>query len=154
MIRLRDRETFFELDIQGYEFPSALDYDDANWLTVKIRAEDPMNSWSAKDSCLLTYELDNLRSWVKTILEEACTNPTISFLEGEIAFGYDKNKDVLNVYLDFGFHPKGEKYQYDADGDKKYTLEFDKASNGKQILKSLDCLVEKYPERLKGKRFS
>ncbi|MCG7963983.1 MAG: hypothetical protein N0E54_14880 [Candidatus Thiodiazotropha taylori] len=154
MIKLRGRNICFELTIDSYEYPSALDYDDANWLTVRITAVDDGVSWKAKDNCLLTYELVELREWIKAIISNKNVDSKLSFLEGEFSVSYDVSRNVLNIHLDFVFHPKGEGYVYGEGGDKKYTLSFPFDGNAISIVEALDELIKEYPERLKDKRYT
>ncbi|MBL1275325.1 MAG: hypothetical protein COB30_004505 [Ectothiorhodospiraceae bacterium] len=148
MIRIRGPEKLFDLDVVGYEFPNAIDHDDANWLAVKISASDDDFTWEAEDSCLLTSELNEFKYWLQAISNRQPVNKIISFLEGELSFRYGFEDDVLEVGLDFIFHPKGERYIYGENGDKKYLMSFPLNRNIRGVIKSIDAILDKYPERI------
>jgi hypothetical protein len=152
MLRLRNGGASFELDVERYEFDAAMDYDDANWLIVKIVCSDQQHQWSATDSCLLTYELKELYSWLESLKSLLVEKSSISFLEGELAFEYEKNTDILSVVLNFKFHPKGSSFQYGEDGDDKYVMNFQTSDYLSQLLLDIKALIDKFPERLKHKR--
>lgn len=146
---LRARGKSFEMEVLGYEFPSAIDYDDANWLNIKIRASDKDQSWEASDSCLLTYELIELKQWLERISKGEKVDPHIYFLEGELAFEFNSNDNELIVELNFNFHPKGGSYKYGDEGDKKYLISFPMEKGNLNAYESINRFLEDYPERLK-----
>lgn len=78
--------------------------------------------------------------------------PSISFLEGELGFSFDKEYRLLRVELNFNFHPKGESYIYGENGDEKYTLEYSVDSGLARSIDALKTLADKFPERMKNKR--
>jgi len=95
----------FELIVFGYEYPDSQEIDDANWLVVGIKVtENNGISWEAKDSCLRTFELANLRDWLYSILNNRATRSSISFTENELAFRYEP-EGKIDIVLDFNFHP-------------------------------------------------
>ncbi|MBT3011098.1 MAG: hypothetical protein N0C84_23980 [Candidatus Thiodiazotropha taylori] len=152
MLRLRSRDASFELDIERYEFDAALDYDDANWLVVKIVGSDQQYQWSATDSCLLTYELKELYDWVSSLGSLIGETSSISFLEGELGFEFEKTTNELSIVLNFNFHPKGRSFQYGEDGDERYIMKFQLSNGLGHLLLGIKTLIDKFPERLKHKR--
>lgn len=146
---LRAKGKRFEMEVLGYELPSAIGYDDANWLNIKIRASDQYQSWEASDNCLLTYELIELKQWLERISEGKKVDSHISFLEGELAFEVNNDNNELIVELNFNFHPKGGSYKYGDDGDKKYLISFPMEKGNLNAYESINWFLENYPERLK-----
>lgn len=142
---LQEDSTFFSLKIEGYEYEHPLEEDDANWLTVSIKACDDVNlGWCACNSCLRTFEIVDLRVWIEGIIKFPLESTSIAFTENELSFSYDNN--ILTVALDFDFHPKKANYDYDI--DTEYHLKF--KTNNNILLKVLDFLnetIQKYPVR-------
>ncbi|RUM33321.1 MAG: hypothetical protein DSY50_08410 [Desulfobulbus sp.] len=140
---LHNNSTHFLLKVEGYEYENALEEDDANWLTVSIIAGDASNSsWRARNSCLRTFELVNLREWIQSILKFPLESTSIAFTENELSFSYDNN--TLTVVLDFAFHPKKENYDYDV--DEEYYLKFKTDKNILlKMLNYLNEIIQKYP---------
>lgn len=152
MLRLRNGDASFDLDIEGYEFDAAMDYDDANWLVIKIVCSDQWHQWSATDSCLLTYELKEFYDWVGSLESLVSERSSLSFLEGELEFEYEKTTDDLSIILNFKFHPKGNNFQYGEDGDERYVMKFQMNNRLDHLLSDIRTLIDKFPERLKHKR--
>jgi hypothetical protein len=152
MLKIKDKGLSFVMNVQGYEYPNAMDYHDANWLVVKIKSNDQSNSWEAKDSCLLTYELEELKNWLISIDEGVDVSPDIKFTEGELSFYFDKDKYILTAGLDFNFHPKGSNYNYKDGGDSQYKLVFPMINKIPDVIRSLGELIDKYPERMKSRK--
>ena len=147
-MKIFGRNSKFELEVAGYEFKNANEYYDANWLKIKITAEDEVNSWSATDNCLLTYELENLSEWFRDLLKADEDQYEIEFMENELKFKFDSNNDRLSIILDFNLHPKGEMFEYGDDGDEPYELEFtlnNKSIEG--IIKNISDEIVRYPVR-------
>ena len=67
-------------------------------------------------------------------------NQRIDFFEGEIAFEFDKNDNLLIVILNFSFHPKGERFEYGKDSE--YKLSFPLTSPS--IYQLIDSLSKTY----------
>nr|BFD41362.1 hypothetical protein FFPRI1PSEUD_28610 [Pseudomonas sp. FFPRI_1] len=145
MIDICDENKRFSLEVCSYEFPSASDSDDANWLLVEVQVEDGEGvSWSAKEACLRTFELVELLDWFRSVLVGRLEKG-IYFTEGELAFSYLADK-ILCVSLDFGFHPKGLDYVYGVDCEKLVKFSIDqKTISG--VIKGLELSVSKFPIR-------
>ena len=143
MLRQEDRK--FLLEIKGYEFNESKFSEDLNWLNIEIWAQDDFNKWNAKGPFLRTNELKELCLWFKGI--ETKTNKSkIDFLENELSFQFFKEKNQISINLDFGFHPKKEKYVYGK--DEEYKLFFDKDFiDTNKVVKDLEQLILKFPER-------
>lgn len=114
MIKLSCEDKLFLLRVLAYEFPGAKESDDANWLVVEIEAADASMSWSAKGAFLRAHELVALHKWLGTIASNNKVGSEISFTEGELAFRFEPENELI-VVLDFEFHPKGSNYDYAND---------------------------------------
>lgn len=136
--------TKFNLSILGYEYPNAIELDDASWLEIEIDASDRTGkAWTAKDCCLRTCELVLLLNWFQRIKKQDYNSSNISFTENELSFSF-KEGLYLAVILDFRFHPNGNNYNYD--NDEEYAIEFkldDKALD--KIINSLIVHIQNYP---------
>lgn len=141
---LIDGEKRFELAILGREFPNSTEYHDGNWLNVEVKASDGDLHWTAKDNCLLAYELHRLRQWVGDLY--GTSEKEIRFTENELAFEFNKDTNTLTVVLDFHLHPKGQNYDYGEDGDDEYLLNFSVDERKlKSLILDLGRLIDKYP---------
>jgi hypothetical protein len=74
-----------ELDLLGYEFGSATDACDANWLHVRVEAEVAGRRWEATDPCLRTDEVSRLANWLASLAAGVEVTP-IDFLEPNVSF--------------------------------------------------------------------
>jgi hypothetical protein len=54
----------FELSIVRYEFATAADSYDRNWLMAQVTAGDGKRKWGGQDPCLLTWEAEELAAWL------------------------------------------------------------------------------------------
>ncbi|WP_431287697.1 WapI family immunity protein [Roseateles chitinivorans] len=138
-------ENSFSLDVLAYEFPLASDKYDANWLQVRIRAQTDSSSWTASSACLLTWELVRLRHWFSVLTTGV--GATISFIENELAFRFDRESGKLVVVLDYALHPNESSYRYDVDTECLLELDWNELRR-QEILTSLDALISRFPERV------
>src|SRR5262245_2704115 len=58
-----EQGTLFELGVDGYQFPGSAEYWDANWLMIRAHVQDPRGSWTFRDPCLTTFEVEQLAGW-------------------------------------------------------------------------------------------
>jgi hypothetical protein len=86
MFRLFGPDGGFTLDVLDYQFPGmAPDGCDSEWLQVKGAAECPEGKWSFTDSCLMTYELEDLATWLRE-LRDGAPSRELTFIEPCIRF--------------------------------------------------------------------
>jgi hypothetical protein len=145
MFDLFDKGNKFSLRVKGYEFPSARDELDANWLVVSIDVEHKgREAWRACGPYLRTNELLRLLEWLRN-LEAGVLPSRIAFTEGELAFSYLGNMQ-LAVILDFSFHPKGAAYDYSS--DREFSLSFKLDDKGLvNLIRSVEKAIKEFPER-------
>jgi hypothetical protein len=95
---------FFELKIEGYQFPEILDsYWASNWLYINIAVNHPKGNWTATDPSLTTFEVERLAKWLEDIHHETDQLSSYGFTEPYIEFEIIKNKNKqseLRVYLE------------------------------------------------------
>lgn len=145
-MKIIDEKQKFDLQIVGYENPNSVEKDDGNWLIVQVFVFLlAQGSWSAKRSCLRTFELVELRNWFQMLMNGMTNDSSIGFTENELAFRYEKT-GVLSIVLDFYFHPSGDKYDYEQDEEivLNYRLE---EINLNEIVDSLNNYISIYGEK-------
>ena len=145
MIELSCEGKFFLLEVRAYEFPSAQEPDDANWLVVEVEVADGRLCWKAKGAFLRAHELISLYQWLDAIENNKGFASKISFTEGELAFSFE-SEDELVVRLDFGLHPRGSEYDYANDG--AFSMRFHISNVGISSLKrGLEEDIKRFPIR-------
>jgi len=110
-MNLRNRKgDEFRLKIIGYQFPDILDkYWDSNWLNVQMSGNNAVGSWSVEDSCLLTFEVESLASWLVKIPSDKILKFHINFTEPSPQFRLIQHKSgnrLLRVDLGYIFRKK------------------------------------------------
>jgi hypothetical protein len=139
----------FCLEVVGYAFPSNTDdYWDSNFLNVRIRGENALSSWNVEDTCLLTFEVEQLAKWLEKLVSDKTSSPNISFTEPSPQFRVLKHGTgsfLLRVELGYIFR----KILPDIFGEKQYVFlyfplhEVDLSYQAELLRKQL----EKYPQR-------
>ena len=100
-----------ELSILGYEFPDGKgDMYDVNWLDVGFVYDDGSLSFRQKDSCLLSYELEELTEALDGIVEGRETGTIQTFMEPYLTFAVTRVGEVFAVQV---------RFVYDTDGPWK-----------------------------------
>jgi hypothetical protein len=104
------------LEIVGYQFATAKDVWDANWLRVHVRASVDGRGWDSIDPCLLTSEVSEIAVWLECLADGVDVAP-LEFLEPELAFelvGRDGDLIRLRVWFDGGLRPSWGTLRRDA----------------------------------------
>ncbi|SRR6266498_4006260 len=109
----------FHLQIVGYQFPDILnEYWDSNFLAVRVNGNYSARPWSFVDSCLTTFEVESLATWLEKLDSNKTSSPHISFTEPSPQFRVVKHKAgnfLLRADLGYIFRKK----MPDIFGDKK-----------------------------------
>ena len=85
---------FFELLIQGYQFPkNSNDYWDSNWLFIQINVSANSGSWSYVDACLVTFEIERLADWLDSLSAGDFRKPSLFFTENVLEFHIVEDSD-------------------------------------------------------------
>src|SRR5688572_1216408 len=70
-----------DLSVVGYQFPSATDQWDGNWLTIRGRVAVADREWSFDDPCLLTSEAQELGAWLMRVTNPDAEMHPLTFTE-------------------------------------------------------------------------
>ncbi|WBG65248.1 hypothetical protein [Pseudomonas citronellolis] len=145
MPMIKGDNAYFSFDVAEYQSPYSKDIYDSNWLIVKVAACSGERCWRATDACLRAFELFSLKKWLQGI--SCCWVPgsLLRFTEGEIGF-WAGEYGIINVVLDFRFHPLGDKYQYGIDSE--FVLSFKLSDDDlSRLISDVDILIERFPVR-------
>ena len=108
-ITLTENNKRLELDVLCYEFPDAEgDYFDANWLNVGVVYDDGSLSFRQVDSCLLTFELEELTETLDAILEGRESGTITDFTEPYLALSVTRTAETYAVQLRFVYDTEGK----------------------------------------------
>lgn len=106
-MRIDDRNKTIEFGILGYQFPNAgrskpndPDYD-ANWLTVQVNYTEDGTTAHFQDSCVLTWELQEMAEALTDILADRETAYISDFMEPYLKFAVAKAGDKFTFTIDF-----------------------------------------------------
>lgn len=100
---------FFRLFIINYQFPYIDNaHHDSNWLVIKIEASHQNRKWTAIDSCLLTYEVEELANWFENLAKGNNKKAKIEFLEQSLEFHLidELSKQYLRIYFELELRPE------------------------------------------------
>lgn len=140
MIILRDNIKIVKIEVEGYAYPFAKDFDDSNWLSLLIESERESLNFKKNDTCITTYELEDLKQWFLKIQNKEIIKDNMKFIEPSISFEIE-NGDKLTIILMYGLNPN-----YEIDYESKYLLSFllsDKMLKG--IIDGLNGYIRKFP---------
>ena len=148
MLILAGPDSRFELDIVNYQFPNAeLDGWDSEWLQVSGRVESSRGRWNFLDSCLTTFELASLATWL-VARQAVGAESRIFFTEPNLSLErvLDSGGGVLRVYFSHEASPPW------ATSDEKmgdgFIVDIPLESiNLQETTQSLTDLCEKFPVR-------
>ena len=127
------------LDIVGYEFKKRYDKYDDNWLYVTATYENLKDKKVTilKDASILTWELEELKKWLKSIKDNNIEKSKISFLEPELEFRKFKNYLILELCFDLSIKTKR---------CIKFTHLIDE-SFIENLIKNVEEWIRSYPQR-------
>jgi hypothetical protein len=97
------------LRIAGYQCPEITDDRwDSNWLLVDLAATVHGRSWTSRDACLLTWEVNWLADWLEAVAKREEADPDCGFLEPDLLIElHERSGDVahLRVYFESQSRP-------------------------------------------------
>jgi hypothetical protein len=100
MILTGEPDASFELTPIGYQFSSAGDAFDRNWVTVRAKARLAGDSWGGTDSCLLASELRSLHCWLAAQADGATNvEAELEFLEPQLAFAAQPESGAVKLRI-------------------------------------------------------
>lgn len=148
-MKLVDKNSMFSLDVLDFESHNSNLAEDLNWINIRIIAEDDKNKWSASGPFINTKELFELFLWFKKCNKNLEFSERIDFIENEFSVEIDRVNNVILIYLDFDFHPKGKNYVYLKDSEYKLKFDLD-FINMDEIIYSLQKLINEFPIKFKN----
>jgi hypothetical protein len=98
----------FTLTALGYQFPSAVEKYDANWLMMRLAVDSKLGRWEKAAPCLLTWEIAQLADWFAALAQGAVHHAP-PLVESVIAFEVLRPTTplLLQVHCGDTLHPAG-----------------------------------------------
>lgn len=106
-MKIVDGITSIQFDVLGYQFPQSKkskpnDYNyDANWLTIKVTQVTPESTNEYTDSCLLTYELNEVVSGIDNLIQSKQSGYISDFMEPYLKIAIAKSNNDFVFQLHF-----------------------------------------------------
>ncbi|WP_144096040.1 hypothetical protein [Croceicoccus sediminis] len=83
------------IGVERYQFPDIVDDEwDSNWLIVAGEADLDGRSWSFRDPCLTTFEVERLANWLDGIAVHEPVRSICGFTEPNLEFECVSDKSV------------------------------------------------------------
>ena len=108
-----------KLIVTNYEFPNTKDREyDGNWLVIYLKVKSNLGNWQTSDSSLLTWELENIISWLKELSQnQQPKRSVLEFIEPNLSFtlknkATDKLKSI-SIHFDLESRPQSAKDDVD-----------------------------------------
>ena len=77
----------FALEVLGYQFQrEGGDFEDDNWLSVRISVSHPKGAWTSVDPSLQTTEVAELAEWLASIDTAPAMDRDLFFTEPNLSF--------------------------------------------------------------------
>jgi hypothetical protein len=137
--------------VVGYQFPKLTDRDDANWLVIEGRAHDGERSWSFRDPCLQTWDVQFLASWLEGLADRNEVEGEIDFTEPNLAFGRvegSSKRTTIRVLFELEARPPWRPAQYTDDDWRSVSIDI---SLSPRMLRAaamdLRSMLRRFPER-------
>ena len=145
MVRFREGNKILDFNIAGYEFPNVIskeakgDYD-SNWLICQFVYSDGRLNETYTDACLLTFELEELATSLRLIINGQAESYTSEYLEPYLSIEILKQADLISWNIDF---------VYDTSDDwksRQIKMELD-TQEAQTILSGILEMLSAFPER-------
>ncbi len=121
------------LDLEGFQFPSATDRWDANWLFIGVSVSAPEGRWSFRDPCLDVSDVLGLAAWLDGVARGE-RPAAIEFTEPNLRFELvpsDGALPVVRVGFELSARPSWRKKDF-VDGDRDCYLDIEVAISALQ----------------------
>jgi len=144
---IKNKDIKITIEVEGYSYPFVREYWDSNWLNLKIIifSKRDNQTYVKNDSCLLTFELVNLKDWFLAIQNVKNKKTDIKFTEPSLRFEFEN--DILDILLKYNLNPK-----YEEDFELEYKLSFNLDNEKiKEIVDELDSYSKQFPEKVEFK---
>lgn len=106
-----------DLEPLRYQFPTAANDWDANWLVIRMSANDGKRRWTAYDPALLTWDVYRLIQWLRSIARhDKHAKPEIGFTEPNVSFksSWAGERLTVKAALTQEFRPPGSTHVWDV----------------------------------------
>ena len=140
MLFLENGKIQLGLDIEGYQYSSADEVFDANWLNVIVNVRDITKPRGFKmiEPCLLTWELASLSDWFCMIKKDFNTKSSLEFIEPNLSFTFADGS--LSVILD-------HELNLNVDREEAYIVVFELDDDIlTRLIGELQSLIAQFPE--------
>ncbi|WP_282608936.1 hypothetical protein [Pelagibius sp. Alg239-R121] len=144
VLRFNSSNGTVDLNVERYEFQSAEDRFDANWLQVSARYRTKFGQATVSSACLLAWELKEIRS---NLVENRFGEFSLRFMEPEISFYRKNNFEKCIILLRFNLVAPWFDVEERRAGIE-FFLEPSQEEWIRQHLTTLDNLCARYPERV------
>ena len=142
-----------ELEIVNYQFPDIVNEEyDANWLSIYFKIDSKFGKWQTTDACLLTWEVQEIINWLKSLANSEKVENEISFTEPNLTikkFAENDGITRLRFIFDHELRPKkvvGNLEYYDS---IEYYLDCDLARDElNKLAKDFEKELSKFPLRI------
>ena len=142
----QNEEASLKLDIMNYELPAdggAPDSDDRNWLVLRCTwVNDEGRILKDSNSCLLTYELQEMTAGLKVVKAGLKPRYESEFSEPYFMLSADAEGDSFRFFVSFTLPNTME----DEDVAELYAT-MNKAEM-KALIDELDAMCKKFPDRM------
>ena len=143
-----DNNCSFGMSLTGYQFPELSDVEhDSNWLNVRIEVKHPRGKWSAVDPALLTYEVQWLIDWLRSVSAGGHDKRHLWFTEPCLSFHLSPTEtepDKLVVEFSHEFRPPWATEDLDEQPNIVFQL---KSIDLIDAAQSLEDQLRRYPQR-------
>jgi hypothetical protein len=139
--------SFFALDAVGYQYPDIQDdYWESNWLVIQIQLQLLEQSWSIKDPCLTTFELQILLDWLHRFSINAPGNNSLGFTESYVQFEFiiDYNRGQ-SLRINYRLPPNGRNNSWKDNISIDFPL---RRVPFNALVEDLQAQLTKFPQRV------
>jgi len=146
-----------EIEILNYQFPEiVIEEYDANWLNIYFKIDSKFGKWHTAHACLLTWEVQEIINWLKSLANYEKVRNEIFFIEPNLTIKkLVENDEITRLRFIFDHELRlkkatGNLEYYD---DIEYYMDCDlKRNELNKLAKNFEAELSKFPERiLKGK---
>lgn len=132
------------ISVESYQFPEIVDDEwDSNWLIVCGDAELGGKSWTFRDPCLTTFELEQLANWLDQVFVGEADNAYCDFTEPNLDF---ERLSELEVRIAFSLEALPPWCERDSDfGEITFNIPIN--DHLPAAAKSLRALLARFPIR-------
>lgn len=112
---ISDIDNYINLNVIGYEFPNAkpskkeFNYD-TNWLLIEFVCCEKNTKKTYTDTCLLTYELTDLKNALQKVINGSESSYISDFMEPYLSVCITKVDEFIIFVISFVYDTAGDKW--------------------------------------------